>query len=340
MKVKFNHFERVAGLFVMFAFVGLLAFALAVAIQRGFFEPKVRLQTTLQNADGVREGTLVAMQGLRIGQVDDVELISAEEVYVSFRIGRKYLDKVRSDSVVRAVRPFVIGEKTLEITVGSFAAPPVAENAMLLSMPSADIMDILSGRAVGPYVEILGKMTENLKFVAEAFMDPKRSRSLVKMFDEMGPLVRNASALTGEANVLLKAANKDQQLVKVVGNLVAITNELHRAMPEITKHSPEMLGHLSKIARNMAVLTDELQKTLPAMQKLAPEIPRASERAIEALDETVVTLKALQKSFLLRGNAREVREEEAIAKKVKEESEKSRVPASGDEPAASKEGLK
>lgn len=333
MKVKFNHFERVAGLFVIVAAMGLLVFALAVAIQRGVFEPKVRLQTTLENADGVREGTIVAMQGLRIGQVDEVELISSEEVFVSFRIGKKYLSKIRSDSVVRAVRPFIIGEKTLEITIGSISSPPAVENAMLRSMPSADIMDILSGRAVGPYVEILGKMTENLKFVAEAFMDPKRSRSLVKMFDEMGPLVRNASALTGEAHTLLKAANKDQQLVKVIGNLVDITNELHKAMPEISKQSPEMLGHLSKIARNMAVLTDELQKTLPAMQKLAPEIPRASERAIEALDETVVTLKALQKSFLLRGNAREVREEEAIARKVKEEAEKSRVPASGEQVA-------
>jgi phospholipid/cholesterol/gamma-HCH transport system substrate-binding protein len=88
-----------------------------------------------------------------------------------------------------------------------------------------------------------------------------------------------------------------------------------------------MLGHLGKIARNMAILTDELQRTLPAMQKIAPEIPRASERAIEALDETVVTLKALQKTFLLRSNALEVREEEATAKKLKQETERSRDPA-------------
>jgi hypothetical protein len=34
-------------------------------------------------------------------------------------------------------------------------------------------------------------------------------------------------------------------------------------------------------------------------------------RAVEALNEAVVTLKAIQKSFFLRGNVEEVREEEA-----------------------------
>jgi phospholipid/cholesterol/gamma-HCH transport system substrate-binding protein len=47
------------------------------------------------------------------------------------------------------------------------------------------------------------------------------------------------------------------------------------------------------------------------MSKMAPELPHASARALEALDETVVTLKALQKSFVLRGSVKEVREEEA-----------------------------
>ncbi|MDZ4084637.1 MAG: hypothetical protein U1E10_16975, partial [Bdellovibrionales bacterium] len=123
----------------------------------------------------------------------------------------------------------------------------------------------------------------------------------------------------------------------------AITTEVHKAMPEVTKHSPEMLGHLSKIARNMSVLTDELQKTLPMMQKLAPEIPRASERALEALDETVVTLKALQKSFLLRGSAAEVREEEALTRK-KQKQDEARVPATESSPestsGSSSEGTK
>lgn len=311
MKVKFNRFERVAGLFVLGAVAGSIAMAVGIAIKRGVFEPKIELETSLKTADGVREGTLVSMQGLRIGQVTSVELVSASEVIVRFKMSREYEDKVRKDSVVRVVRPFIIGEKVLDVSIGDAASERIVAGDRLIAEPSADIMDLLSGRTLGPYLEMMGKLAENLRYVAEAFLAPERTRSLVRMFDDLAPLVKNASSLTREANVLLVGMNKKKQLQTVMGNLVTITSEINRVLPQFAQESPEMLSHLAKIAKNMAVLTDEIQKTLPMMQKIAPEIPRASERALEALDETVVTLKALQKSFLLRGSAREVREEEA-----------------------------
>lgn len=321
MKVKFNLYERVAGIFVIGAVVGTIGVSLVVAVKKGLFEPKIELETSLRSADGIHEGTVVSMQGLKIGSVQSVELISATEVRVRFQMAKRYEEKVRTDSVVRVIRPFIIGEKVLDVTIGQPEAPALAEGGKLPSEPTADIMDLVSGKTLGPSMEILGKVAENLKYVAEAFLDPKRSQAFVKMFDELSPLIKNASSLTSEANTLLKSANKDKKLLVTIQNLAAITSEVNRMLPQFSKESPELLTHLSKIAKNMAILTDEVQKTLPMMQKVAPEIPRASQRALEALDETVVTLKALQKSFLLRGSAQEVREEEA----------KRRVPSS--EPA-------
>ncbi|MDX9732286.1 MAG: MlaD family protein [Bdellovibrionales bacterium] len=325
MKIKFNRIERIAGFFVVSAMLGVVVVATAIAIQKGFFEPKIELVTSLATADGVREGTIVSMQGLRIGHVSDIELVSNTEVLVKFKMSRKYADKVKIDSKVRVMRPFIIGEKVLDVSIGSTDAAPVGQMAKLESEATADIIDLLSGRALGPYFDLIGRMTENLKFVAEAFLDPKRSQALVRMFDDLSPLIRNASVVTKEAGVILKSANKDQQLVKVIGNLVSITNEVNRALPIVSKQSPEMFEDLSKIARNMAVLTDEMQKALPVIRELAPELPRASERAIEALDETVVTLKALQKSFLLRSATAVVRQEEKTQMQEREKEERERA---------------
>ena len=68
---------------------------------------------------------------------------------------------------------------------------------------------------------------------------------------------------------------------------------------------------LGQIVTNLNRLTGELNKLSPAVEVLAPELPRTSRRAVEALDEMVVLLKAMQKSFLLRGSVREVKEDEA-----------------------------
>jgi phospholipid/cholesterol/gamma-HCH transport system substrate-binding protein len=212
--------------------------------------------------------------------------------------------------VVRVVRPFVIGEKVLEITVGDEKLPALAEHQSLKSEPTYDIMDLVSGRTLGPYLQTIGKMMDNLKFVAEALLDPERSRAMVQMFDEIRPMMKHLGIMSKEASGLLQALNKQQKLVRSVDNLVAITDEVTKMLPMISKDAPQLAADLAKISHNMAILTDEVNKTLPMMQAMAPEVPRVSKRAMEALDETVVTLKALQRSFVLKGNVQDVRDEE------------------------------
>ena len=311
MKVKFTKFERVAGLFVLCSIVGCLAFVVAVAIKQGWFEAKVRFSTKLPTADGIHEGTAVQMAGLRVGQITEVELNSDHEVRVHFEVSHKFRNKLREDSVVRVIRPFVIGEKVLEVTIGSETSIALREGAFIHSVAGFDLMDLLSGRVLGTYMQGFGQIAENLRFVAEAMMDPERSKAFIEIFDDIRPLVRNMNHMSREATTLLGQVNHKKKLVHVLDNLVAMTDEMNRVLPTIKEHAPEMAGDVAKIARNMAVITDELQKTVPMMRELGPELPRASKRAIEALDETVVTLKALQKSFLLRGNVRDVRDEEA-----------------------------
>lgn len=311
MKIKFNKFERIAGLFVVTAITGVFASMVGVAVRRGWFEPKVDLETTFKSADGIHAGTVVQMAGLRAGSVGSVELKSNNEILVRFRISQKFHQKIRSDSVVRVMRPFIIGEKVLDISVGAEGGRVMAENSALPSEESADIMDLLNGRKLGPHLVTLGEMTKNLKFVAEAFLDPERSKNIVKIFDEMRPLVQNMNAMAKETTNLLRKGNKNDQLGVALGNLATLSNELARVVPEFTKNSPELAADLAKIAKNTAILTEEMQKFVPLMSKMAPELPKASDRALEALDETVVTLKALQKSFLLRGSVKEVREEES-----------------------------
>lgn len=310
MKVKFNKYERVAGLFVLVAIVGALAATAAVAIKQGWLERKVRFQTVLNNADGLRLGTQVQMAGLRVGSVTSITLTSNSEVRLQFEVSDKFHERVRADSVVRAIRPFIIGEKVLDVSVGSASTDLLAEHSVVKSEATADIMDLISGRTLAPYLEAMGKTMENLRFVAQAILDPERSKSIVRIFDELAPLVKNVNGFSSQANALLKQINGKKQLSHVIDNLVALTGEMNRVLPVLTKDSPRLAEDVTKIARNMAILTDEMQKILPALQEIGPELPRASRRAIEALDETVVTLKALQKSFILRGSVEDVKKEE------------------------------
>lgn len=339
MKVKFTKFERVAGLFVLSVILGGVVLMVGVAVKQGWFETKIEFMTSLKNADGIRAGTMVQMAGIRAGQVTDVDIHSDDEIRVRFEVAEKYHSLIHQDSVVRTIRPFIISEKVLDISIGSNDQKVLAAGSTIKSEATADIMDLISGRVMIPHTETLVKMFESVHMIAESILNPERSKDFIRIFDEMAPLLKNMNHMSQEVTALIRGPDKDKGLIRVVQNLLVTTRELNRMLPEINKmtphiakftpilaeEGPKVAGDLAKIAANMAVLTDELQGTLPivkaALEDAGPEFPRAARRAMEALDETVVTLKALQKSFLLRSNAREVREEEA------EQARRERMPA-------------
>ncbi len=322
-------YERVAGLFVATALVGSIAIAIGVMIKKGLFEKKVHLATELKSADGVHQGTQVLMAGLHAGSVTNVKLLAGDRIRVEFEIAEAYRERVRAGSIIRLVRPFIIGEKVLDVSVGEEADLQVAENATLKSEETVDLMDLASGRKLGSYLESMSSMTENAKYILEQILDPKRSKNIIKIFDDLQPIVRNVVGISGETNTLLHEVNQKKQLSHLVDNMAKMSDEVNLMLPEFRKQSPQMAQDLAQITKSMAVLSSQLEKTLPMLNEIGPELPHAARRAFEALDETVVTLKALQKSFLMRGNVKEVLAEE----KARDESTtKPRVPASTEKP--------
>lgn len=310
MIVKFNKFERVAGLFVLVAIVLALVSTFGVAVRKGWFSSKVQFQTVVKSAEGLHSGTQVQMAGLRVGSVTDVELVSAEEVKVKFEVLEKFHKRIREDSVVMVVRPFIIGDKVVDITIGSEGLERIPTGSLITSVPTYDLMDLASGRKLGPFMNSLQDVMGNLKLLIKAFSSRERTQRIVQIFDELLPLFKNMNKMSSGVSEVTTSLNKNQRFELMVKHLSDLTQELAIVMPEFKKQVPNMGSQFAALVNNLAVLTDEFKKLTPAIAAVAPELPEASLRALEMLDEMVVTLKAMQKSFMLSGNVEEVREEE------------------------------
>lgn len=310
MKMKFNKFETIAGLFVGVALISCVLGILGIALKNGWLSSKVGYRAELESADGVHSGTIVQIAGLRVGSVTDVELEGDDRVVVHFEVIEKFKNKIRSDSVIQMYRPFVLAEKVLEVSVGSANSEPVPPGSIIPVVAAHDIMDFLSGKKMNSILSSFENLADSMKVFAVAFADKQRTQSLVDTMDRVGPLVKNLNAMSVEIVKLTGAANKDRRAETIIGNLAKLTVELERVLPAFSKEIPDVGVQLAQLVKNLNVLTTEFQKLTPAINAVAPELPRTSRRAVEALDETVVLLKAMQKSFLLRGKVEEVREEE------------------------------
>lgn len=329
MKIKFNHFERVAGLFVLVALFAVFSSMVGVSIKQGWFDSKTKYSTVFDTADGIHAGTEVQLAGLRAGAVTDVELRSDNKIQVEFWVFSKFDPKIRKDSTVTLIRPFIIGERILDIGVGSEGEERLPPKSLIASRESMDFMTLMSGRTLGTYLASMNEALGSMRFLAEAFLDKNRTQGLVKTFDKLQPLIENVNTMSVEVIKLSRQATKDERLGRMMLGMAEVTTELHGMLPQIKERAPALAKSMEQMIHNLAALTEQSKVLIPAMAEVAPDLPKSSRRAVEALDEAVVLLKAMQKSFMIRGSAQEVRAEELAAQK-KKDADQQRKPAASD----------
>jgi phospholipid/cholesterol/gamma-HCH transport system substrate-binding protein len=157
-------------------------------------------------------------------------------------------------------------------------------------------------------METMGSMLSSLKNLAEAFLDKNRTEALIKAFDRIDPLLKNLNSMSIEVIKLSKQVTKDDNIGVMVGQLAVTTQELNKLLPEVSQKAPAMAKDIEALVHNMAILTGQFKVIIPALEEVAPDLPAASRRALEALDEAVVLMKAMEKSFFVKSNADEVRD--------------------------------
>ncbi len=313
MALKFNKFERIAGIFILIAIVGTILTAVSAAIKQGWFEAKVYYTTSFENADGIHPGSMVQIAGLRAGSVEEVELKSSKQIKVTFYVLNKFRANVKEDSTVQLIRPFIIGDRVVDVTVGSESAETLIANSEIKSEETMDLMTLVSGKKMGTYLNKINQLSENLQELATAFSDPDRTRSLVRIFDKIDPMVSNMTTMSSEVIKLSRQVTRDDNIQKVLANAVVLTRELNVVLPELNKANPQMAAELGLVIKNLSQMTNDLKVIGPAFASVGSELPMAAKRAVEALNEATILIKAMEKSVFIRGSVKEVREEEAQA---------------------------
>jgi ABC-type transporter Mla subunit MlaD len=119
-----------------------------------------------------------------------------------------------------------------------------------------------------------------------------------------------------------------------MANISKLTAEMNHMLPDVvefSKNLPELGQNGARTMETVVQLSEEINKVMPSLLAVVPQLPEASQKSVEALKEAVIVLKAMQKSWLLKGAVQDVKEEEAVAEKERrqklEQDEKERLPA-------------
>jgi phospholipid/cholesterol/gamma-HCH transport system substrate-binding protein len=112
----------------------------------GFFTGHITIRSYFENAAGLKEGAPVNLEGYTVGSVTKIGIVPARKltpVEVTFRIGAKYRDAVRTDSTSSLEIIGVLGDTAVDINSKIATGPPVEKNAELKTSETPSLSDVI-----------------------------------------------------------------------------------------------------------------------------------------------------------------------------------------------------
>ena len=195
--------ELKVGILVITSF-GLLALAIFfVSGQAGFLTPKYTVNAYFENANGLKSGAEVQLEGVTIGNVSTV-LISRQAdpmkaVEVAMRLGESYKNIIRTDSVVTIGTIGLLGDKYVDIGRGTEDGRIIDEEEFLQGSEAGDIAKIVQG--TNDFVANLQALSDQFKRMTERI--DRGEGTLGKLLTDEA-IFDNINRTTIEANAFVR----------------------------------------------------------------------------------------------------------------------------------------
>jgi phospholipid/cholesterol/gamma-HCH transport system substrate-binding protein len=181
----------------------------------GLFTRKIKLRSYFENANGLKVGAPVTLDGVTIGNVTQVRIVPHHEpnsVEVVCRVGAQYLPSLHTDSEMAISQAGVLGDSFADISSTTATGPQPADNAVLGVSTTPGIEDVVRTskysideatkliRKIGVTIDLLnsGKGT-----IGVLMTDPVVAKKLMTTIDQLQTITSQISNGKGTLGKLI-----------------------------------------------------------------------------------------------------------------------------------------
>ncbi|HET6936295.1 MAG TPA: MlaD family protein [Candidatus Angelobacter sp.] len=158
--------ELRVGITVIIASVTLAVLVFAMRGASGLFTSKITAITYFDNAEGLRQGQPVDLQGVPIGNVTEVRIVRErplEPVQVKMRINRRFQDFVRTDTKATILTAGVLGESFIDLDSTQARGPVIQDGQEIKSSNAPGLQDVVrSSQTTLTNLDILVKRLDRI----------------------------------------------------------------------------------------------------------------------------------------------------------------------------------
>jgi phospholipid/cholesterol/gamma-HCH transport system substrate-binding protein len=200
----------------------------------GLFTRKLTLRAYFANANGLKVGAPVTLDGVTIGNVVSVHIIPSREpnaVEVKSRVGEKHISALHTDSTITIDQAGVLGDSFIDISSAHATGPAPADNAELRVSNKAGLQDVIgsSAESIQSITEVIhkvGKLVDTLNNgdgAAAMFLnDPALAKKITRTINQLQAMTENISSGKGSVGKLVM----DDELYNQANSTIAKLNDI------------------------------------------------------------------------------------------------------------------
>jgi phospholipid/cholesterol/gamma-HCH transport system substrate-binding protein len=254
-EVRWSQLKIGAIVLVSVVILTTLLFLMTSTSGMGFFSRKLTVTTYFENSAGLKVGAAVNLEGVTIGTVKTITVVTSAErkltpVQVVMKLDSKYQSSLRTDSTAALTTVGVLGDTVVDINSQTATGPELRDGDELKTLETPSIQDVV--KASQGTIESLNVVLAKLNTVVDNMQSGKGS---------FGQLLTNPDLY----NKLVAAADDVHQITVKMNNNDNTVGKFFNDNAEMYNRMNDAIGRVDDITKNLQsgkgsagkMLTDE-----------------------------------------------------------------------------------
>ena len=266
------------GFFLVLGVIVLGVMVFLIGDERHLFDRQAHLRASFRDVAGLKVGSPVRMGGVDVGAVSKIEFGRTESdhrIHVRFTIVASQLARVRNDSVVRIASKGLLGDKAVDITMGS-TGPAAADDSVVRSEESDDMASALS--AASSAMQRANEVLGNVATATRPLASPQLGNDITALVHDLRTISRSVAEGPGTVHTLLTDPNTSARIERTLASVEATANRLAATSAEADavmrearsghglihalvsdRHAEQMLHSVARATDEVAAITHDVR---------------------------------------------------------------------------------
>jgi len=290
------------GITVIVASVTLAVLLFLMSGTTGLFTPRIILHSYFDNAEGLRAGAPVRLNGVDIGNVATITIARDKPqtpVEVTMKVSTKYNYDLRTDSVSSLDTAGVLGETYIDIDSRQASGPPVTDGAILQTQVHPDFNQVVrASQGTLENMNALVKRADNILAFAESgkgslgklIYDPTLYNRFADTVTDFQKIVEQVGNGEGSLGRLISRNDAYDKFIATLDKMNAVIDDLQAGKGTAGKFlkDPTLYNNANDTIANVKKLTDDINAGKGTLGKLTKD-----EELAQKLDTTLTKLSQI-----------------------------------------------